>query len=171
MSFYDKFQSRVLVSALILCVSGICDPSIATSPQKSDTLVFDGVKCALYEFPLAGPMEKSGYRPKIVSTGNWRGYWAEWELKNNKLYLLKIHTDDEESIIHVRDIAPEATGVMGRFQADWYTGTISIPFGYTPETDTFDVAMIFCIRKGAVVSALVKLNVKQFELMTSPKKK
>jgi len=63
--------------------------------QETDRILIDGVQHELFTNPLE--MYRETYRRDIVffqdhpNTACWRGYVAEWEIVEGKLFLLKVN--------------------------------------------------------------------------------
>src|SRR5262249_36872506 len=61
--------------------------------QEGDILLLDGKKYFIYTNPLAPFLSKNpGKLPKsdVVSSNNWRGYVATWEVKSDRLVLVDV---------------------------------------------------------------------------------
>jgi len=111
--------------------------------QSTDLILIDGVQHPLFTNPLEAYREK--YRPDIIfledapNTSCWRGYAAEWEIDEGRLFLLKIYGNvsykgrgPDYNIYHdkVPATLSEIFGpVSGRVPATWYSGELRIPLG------------------------------------------
>jgi hypothetical protein len=111
---------------------------ISATGQEPDILIMAGQKFKLFSNPLEAYFaEFPEKRPKssVHNTGNWRGYVAYWEIKNNKLILTDItidistyddkgqHRFSDKSVL--RNVFPGNDGIV----ADWYRGNLIIPLG------------------------------------------
>jgi hypothetical protein len=62
--------------------------------QAADRIIIDGRRHTMLTFPL--DMYREEHRPDMVffqaspNTGCWRGYVAEWEIDDGKLFLLNV---------------------------------------------------------------------------------
>jgi len=87
-------MQRFLLSILLLML--ITSAAFATA-QAPDVLIYNGKTYDLFSNPLEDFYgEDESKRPKFwvapdtMSSGNWRGYVATWEIIDDKLYLSKI---------------------------------------------------------------------------------
>ena len=96
----------ITILALLLSVNGF------TTSQAPDILFYGGQVFHLFSCPLeslyADEKDRPDFRlgPKgAISTGNWRGYVAYWEIKRDKLYLLGLESwIKEKRRIHPADL-------------------------------------------------------------------
>jgi hypothetical protein len=111
--------------------------------QETDLILIDGVQHALLTNPLDAYRER--YRRDIIflqdhpNTGCWRGYVAEWEIDEGRLFLLKVVGNisykgrgSDYNIFHDKIPATlsEIFGpVSGRVPATWYSGELRVPVG------------------------------------------
>ena len=137
-----------------------CFGDIMTA-QLADLILIDGVQHKLFSNPLEAYRER--YRRDMVfypddspNTGCWRGYVAEWEIDEGKLFLLKVngyvsYKGRDPSLVLNKDprwdgIHPElfqdkvpATlselfgPVSGRVPATWYSGELRVTLERTIE--------------------------------------
>lgn len=140
---------RVLALAMLF----VAGNAMGTA-QEPDVLVVAGEPQAIYTNPLTPWLRTHpDVLPKdgVVSSGNWRGYVATWEVAAGKLWLRKVeiaydnedkaaaakreaeHPGEEETVWfgdYVRRnvigrLFPDPRNVV----ADWYTGTLILPKG------------------------------------------
>lgn len=111
--------------------------------QSADQILIDGVQHNLFTNPLEAYTEK--HRPDIIfledhpNTGCWRGYVADWEIDEGKLFLLNVTGNisykgrgSDYNIFHDKIPATlsEIFGpVSGRVPATWYSGELRVPLG------------------------------------------
>jgi hypothetical protein len=123
--------------------------------QETDFILIDGIRHEL----LTNPLEayRNMYRRDMVfsqdspNTGCWRGYVAEWEIDEGKLFLLKVngHVSYRGELSEPRSKIDELRGwdfdllknrvsatlselfgpVNYRVPATWYTGELRVPHG------------------------------------------
>jgi hypothetical protein len=80
---------------ILLVILTLTSPCLATF-QAGDIVRYEGDVFRTPIFPLEqyGPIAKKEIRleiePNTMSTGNYRGYVATWEVQSNKLYLVEI---------------------------------------------------------------------------------
>lgn len=129
---------RVLSNFLLVVL--MLSPLIAFSTaQRGDILVLKGKKYSIYTNPLRPFLDRNpGRLPEsnIISTSNWRGYVATWEVKNDRLVLTDVGM--LQSVGKPSRVSPstEIRSVMAKMfpeqnevLADWFTGNIIIPDG------------------------------------------
>ncbi len=97
--------------------------------QIAETLTYKGKKHSMFSNPLEGYFSLGGKRPDFanISTALWRGYVGEWEIIDDRLYIINLNgtlQDGEEASLET--IFP---GFPDRVFAHWFTGKIRIPQG------------------------------------------
>ena len=78
--------------------------------------------------PLESYLKQLKINPDLLAphTALWRGYIGKWELKDDKLYLIKFNGIIEGSVnVDISYIFPEQASIF----ADWFTAEIRIPQG------------------------------------------
>lgn len=99
----------------------------------------DGEKRYINTNPLEPYLAANpGLLPKsnIISTGNWRGYIATWEIRDGLLLLVDVEilaeldspTNDRLSSEY-RSVFSEMFPGYDSLPADWFTGNLIIPTG------------------------------------------
>ncbi|MDI9871381.1 hypothetical protein [Flectobacillus roseus] len=109
-----------------------------SSSQLPDLLIYKGDTIPIYANPLEQLYAKSSSRPNFfgskqecTSTSCWRGYYAEWEIISNEIYLTGIFSCCEEHRETKADLK-ELFGnqcVNGKVKAVWVTDTFISPQG------------------------------------------
>jgi hypothetical protein len=145
--------------------------------QEPDILIFKGKRYSLYTNPLDGYFRKyPDKKPKsdIISTGNWRGYVATFELIDSTLFLrdIVIETNDSKKSV-MNEVFPGQSAVA----IEWFNGLLTAPYGqllkyvHMGYGSTFENYLIFEIRLGQLTKVkdfkyeeYVKFKDKQFEL-------
>lgn len=131
---------RKLLSSIFLLIV-FSSVALGTS-QHPDVLILDGKTYDLYSNPLEafyGDDWKPAFwdAPNSVSSGNWRGYVATWEMINDKLYLSKINswfcnrrirTKSGCRRVMLRDLFG-AKVIDGRVAATWFSDELCLPDG------------------------------------------
>ncbi len=80
----------------ILAILFSLNSSILATAQAPDKILYDNKEFNLFTNPLEDFYNNKNERPKffiepnIVSSGNWRGYMAYWEISEESLYLKSI---------------------------------------------------------------------------------
>ncbi len=124
---------RALLTSLIML--GAFAVLLYGTGQRGDRLTMGGKIYSIQTNPLEryfADHPESRPRPRIISTGLWRGYVAAWEIRGGRLVLsdVRIETSLEgtgwDSLTSVLgDIFPGQGSVM----ADWFNGCIIVPTG------------------------------------------
>ena len=74
--------------------------------QKHENMIYEGKDVSMFSFPgfpedhpriieLTDKQIWAKGEPRMVSSNCWRGYLGSWEIKEGKLYLLKLDRDYE----------------------------------------------------------------------------
>lgn len=106
--------------------------------QIADVISIDGAEVMLFSEPLSAWFAHAP-RPDFIweSTANWRGYTAQWEIRQGKLLLTglsarvcMVHNAPNECRDHARpvgvaDLFPGQSEVF----AEWFTGVLRVPLG------------------------------------------
>ena len=158
---------RFFANVVMLCLAMTLAPAVRATAQLSDLLIVDGKEFALNTNPLETQLQKKQWTPPeeaLISSANWRGYLATWEIKGGKLFLKDVsiavvnpkdeHDDMRKSI--TGDLYPGAAEVF----ADWYTGALIVPDGkmtryvHMGYGSSFDHYQVFRVHAGKVVEHL-----------------
>ncbi len=119
--------------------------SAGATSQTPEVLIYNGRTCTTPVHPLRScptVNEKDlNLKDGMISTGNWRGYVATWEIAEDKLWLVGIETwindgSDKKPFFTkeaykkaaLKDLFPGKV-LDGRVHATWFTGRIHSP-GY-----------------------------------------
>jgi len=156
---YSKANSSTpILTALIV---------LFATAQSGDWLLLNGKKLSIQTNPLEPFLQQNPEaRPRsgFVSTGNWRGYTATWQVKDQRLMLIDIETVDSiTETDYGKTFKGELRSVMstvfpGRKDvfADWFTGYVVIPDGELVEyvhmgyASTYEKYLILRLEKGIV---------------------
>ena len=118
-----------LLVALLLAVPA---SSWATA-QFPEILIYEGEKVGIYSEPLEQYFNKDHPKPlkwmQATCSAIWRGYLGTWEIKNDKLYLIKVvegGCGNDSPEIPLSKFFP---GKKSPIFAEWYTGTLVVPEG------------------------------------------
>jgi hypothetical protein len=157
----------VFARVLMLCLAMAIAPAVKATAQLSDLLIVKGKEFALNTNPLEAELQKKQWTPPedaLISSANWRGYLATWEIKDDKLFLKDVtiavsDPKDEHGAIGksiTGDLYPGAAEVF----ADWYTGALIVPDGkmtryvHMGYGSSFDHYQVFRVQAGKVVEHL-----------------
>jgi hypothetical protein len=157
-----------MIKKITALIFSIYIANVNATAQQPDILVIDDTKYALYTNPLKTILLTREIKTKsdMVSTANWKGYTASWEIKDNN-FLLNDVTVDKNSMFSkkfsvLNEIFPEKekgffSGSSNEdFIADWYSGVLIVPFGnlidyqHMGYGSTYENYLILSIKKGIV---------------------
>jgi hypothetical protein len=170
------------IMATLLALTFAVMPAFPTA-QEGDVLILDGKQYNLQTNPLNPYLEQNpGRLPKsdVVSSSNWRGYIATWEVKGGQLLLKDIHVavskkDSKTFETEDRSVIEKVFSQKPPIVAEWFTGNLIIPTGdlksyvHMGYASTYDNYIILTIRKGLIArrwdanqSAFKKFRASQF---------
>jgi hypothetical protein len=150
--------------------------------QQPDILFYNGKKYSLYTNPLEVYFKKYPYkRPKtsIISTGNWRGYIATFEIIDSTLFLrdIEVKEDDGKNGLRTRSAMDEVFPGQRAVALEWFNGLLTLPYGqllkyvHIGYSSAYESYTILEIRLGNLTKAkdfkhedYIKFKGKQFEL-------
>ena len=158
---------RLILSILLSTL--FASVAFATS-QDPDVLIYDGKTYDLYSNPLEsfyGKDWKPAFwvAPNSVSSGNWRGYVATWEIINDKLYLTKIDswfcnrrikTKSGCRKVTLHDLFSAKVN-DGRVAATWFSNELRVPDGkqlkyvHSGYASIYERDIIFDVDAGKIV--------------------
>ncbi|MBS1495294.1 MAG: hypothetical protein JSU03_03195 [Bacteroidetes bacterium] len=107
------------------------------SQLQTDTIHINFKRYSLYSYPLEQYWQLHNNKPPLFSTtsGNNRGYRAEWLIENYKLYLIKFWGEallfPGYKVYDIYDLFPNHPN---RVFAEWYTGSLSVGIGQRGES-------------------------------------
>ena len=97
--------------------------------QIAERLLYEGQEYALFDEPLAPYLARMKLQLDAVSltTALWRGYVGTWEIRGERLYLLRLRGTRQDgsrlTLAHLFAQFPR------RVFAHWYTGRLQVPQG------------------------------------------
>ena len=108
----------------------ICKLSFSTA-QVRDVLYWEGKIYHVY--PIINvenrfdnkQLERLNEKAQLITTGNWRGYFYEFEIRNDSLFLVSIKVD------HNEDVMAYVIGSDDRIMMDDYSDTLYLGYGKT----------------------------------------
>jgi hypothetical protein len=164
-----------------LTLSLLTVDSYATA-QEPDILIYGAKKYYLYTNPLDSYFKKfPDKKPKttIVSTANWRGYIATFEIIDNTLFLrdIEIEVDDDKNGLRNKSVMDEVFPGEKIVALEWFNGLLTVPYGqllkyvHMGYSSAYENYMILEIRLGNLTKTkdfkyedYIKFKDKQFEL-------
>lgn len=95
--------------------------------QLSDIVLYNGKRYLLSDFPLDDFLKQNKVVAfRVRNTASYRGYVADWEIIDDKLYLVKLSANiSYKHSIGMNAFFPEESRVF----AKWYSGEIRLPDG------------------------------------------
>jgi hypothetical protein len=132
--------------------------------QASESLTYNGEEFAMCTEPLSAFFSAGGKDPGFVSmdTACWRGYVGEWEVLEDRLYMVGL-----EGMLEGGTEATLETvfpGFPDRVFAHWYSGTIRIPQGklldyvHMGYASVYERDLILTLENGVLKSSEVREN-------------
>lgn len=143
--------------ALFTFLAGLLTTSWAfASPQANDIIRIGATKYGIFQIPMSEYWYRDGEEPKgrvpipkfdFVTFNNWKGYYAQWSLGRDKLYLIKLKAQINGKKVRNEEIIEKRFPVHAR----WYTGSVFISVGdYDDTKNAFDYVIEFKIKDGNV---------------------
>lgn len=132
--------------------------------QIGEKLIYQGREVAMCTEPLGDYFVLSGERPdfSMNCTALWRGYVGNWEIIENRLYLVgltgKLNDGTDATLETLFPDYPE------RVFAHWYSGTLRIPEGKMLEYrhmgygSSYERDLLLMIEKGVLTNTAVRHN-------------
>jgi hypothetical protein len=123
--------AQLTVTLFLAAIPGLA----GATAQAPDQIVIDGRTERLHTNPLSSYLEenpKALPEPTFISSGNWRGYVATWEVRESSLILKKIEIEDSvapDEEVNIRDVLPTVFLGKSEVLATWYSGALVIPKG------------------------------------------
>lgn len=164
-----------ILRAATLAIALLTPAMVHATAQMPDRIRIDGVDHALHTNPLESQLAAMEWTPSeetVISSANWRGYVASWEIADDQLILrdatILVHSGKlrdyvERSIL--TDIYPsKSTPVV----AKWYSGALIVPEGeithyvHMGYGSSYERYQVLRIAEGQVIERL-KLSGEEFE--------
>lgn len=132
--------------------------------QALERLTHQGRVLGMRSEPLAQYFALTGEPPAFaaLSTANWRGYVGDWEIVQDRLYLVGLRGEFESGEkVHLHSLFP---GFPTRVFAHWFSGTISIPEGkmtgyvHMGYLSQYEKDRFLVLRRGYLVKEWVRDN-------------
>ena len=132
--------------------------------QVSETLWYQGKKQGMCSEPLNDYFNLAGERPKFaeMDTSCWRGYVGEWEIRDDRLYLIGLDGRLENGKeANLESIFP---GFPDRVFAHWFSGTVRVPEGKLLDyvhggyLSTYERDLLLTFEKGVLVGTETRKN-------------
>ncbi len=110
-----------------------------STEQSHDILIYKNKTTSLFALPLRSYFKEKDtpnfmIKPRTLSTSNWRGYIATWEIIDDTLYLTNIDSyicPSPEGECHraTLELLFREKCIDGKVKAVWFTGDLPIPDG------------------------------------------
>lgn len=128
--------------------------------QKMDLLSYNDTLYSLQGFPLQYDMnlyaKVKPYLKECFSLDCFRGYIGYWKIENNKLYLVKLLSNKDNSPLPLDSIFVLSDG--NPIEASWYSGKLHLVYGNTLGDeylleDIYEKEVICDVNSGTIVSS------------------
>jgi len=165
--------------ALVLSVS-----KIYGTAQSPDAIIYNGKKYMLHSNPLELYFENNkDKRPRgnVMSSANWRGYTATFEIVDSVLYVKSIevvkavkYTKDGGAKDIYKNVINEVFPNQKKIKVDWLTGLLILPYGkmvssvYMGYASTYENYIILEIKEGKLIKEK-KLTGQEYENLKEAK--
>jgi hypothetical protein len=156
-------RTRALI---LLCTVLFASFRTLATAQEGDILILNGRKYEIFTNPLRGYLDDHpGKLPRgdVISTANWRGYIATWEIKHNHLVLTDVRTLQSVERQQGQRHESEYRSVMAQMFPDqeavtatWFSGHIIVPDGklvhyvHMGYASTFERYILLRVEEGTV---------------------
>lgn len=162
-------KSLLFIIALTLSVL-----KVSATAQTPDLIIYEGEEYAMQTNPLEIFFKKNPEkRPQrtVISTANWRGYVAMFEIVDNNLYLKNIEVwyyDDDSKEPSKKNALNEVFPNQEKVKVDWMNGLLVLPYGelenyvHLGYGSTFSNYILLEIENG-VLKREKKLNSKEYK--------
>lgn len=108
--------------------------------QIGEKLIYNGVETWMAAEPLNQYLKnRKDLKFEEMMSACWRGYFGEWEIIDDKLYLIGFDAYVEGKKVDLNFLFPGQDRVF----ADWFTGQIRIPYGELMEYVHMDYCSIY----------------------------
>ena len=132
---YNRLMVEFMKQFVIILIFLLFSVKGFSTQQVEDYLIFNKDTLYFYEFPdyINSPLEQIiitlGHiiNPNVISSGCWRGYYAEWKIIDSTLYLSKVFDCFTREVVK-NNIVEKAIGrkfTNGLLKADWVNGNFS----------------------------------------------
>ena len=165
--------------ALIFLIIINCRPAAFGTQQQNDIIFYNGQQCELRMGWSFSPLQmyyeihkEKEYPFEPVSTANWRGHIATWEIEDGGLLLINVLTErvigDKDSY-RIRKEDVDLEGLFGeevkdgKVRADWFTGLLLIDHDDRTSIETDDTTFSLVeVSGGEIVAEHNNFNVEDF---------
>lgn len=131
----SRLRCMATIATLLLFTCLILTGTATATLQTPDHIIYNGVEASLFlGFYFPSPLEvyfadKPQYPFRTISTANYRGHIATWEIANEQLFLNRVDYEDS-GIDSMRNIPLDKifglSKSIDRIKATWFTGLLRI---------------------------------------------
>ncbi len=104
--------------------------------QAGERLLYKGEEIGMAAEPLNQHLIKNNIEFYSIATNCWRGYYGQWEIVNNKLFLVGLRAyvkANKEQAPYIKNFREVGINFLfpgqSKVFANWFTGKIRIPKG------------------------------------------
>ena len=151
------------LTALVAVV--LATPMFATE-QAREIVTYAGQRHSMLERPLNDFLRRLPKIPRfdIPSTANYKGYTADWEVRNSRLYLGSFSATTNRHPFSLTLLVPDRKLPI---LADWYSGPIHIVSGnetFARGYHTYERVTALRVTNGVVIATNVMTNIREDKL-------
>ena len=162
----------IFIIAILFCLSSEC----YSTEQEPDILIYKSKTTSLFALPLRSYFKEKNtpnfmIKPRTLSTANWRGYVATWEIIDNIFYLTNVDSyicpsfegDCQRATL---ELLFGEKCIDNKVKADWFTGSLPIPDGKILKQKnvigvTYEREIVIKIESGNLISTTIIDNRKR----------
>lgn len=150
---YEFYMNKIITVIVLVGFS----LNLYSTEQTRDLLVYKKMTIFLYDSPLEEfpELEKMIQNDaKEISSNCWKGYYAEWEIINDSLFLKSIYSCSSNERINKYAVnVLKKSFKNGRIHADWVTGGF---FGGAGENYFYySKEFFFTLQNGVILSSSI----------------
>ena len=132
--------------------------------QTGENISYKGATYSMCSEPLSDFAAMGGKLPEFIwpSTDLWRGYIGDWEVVDDRLYLVGLEGELKDGTkATIESVFP---GYPDRVFAHWYSGTIRIPLGemlsyvHMGYESVYERDLLLTFEKGVLISSATRRN-------------
>lgn len=128
--------------------------------QASEILFYKGLKYEITTEPLTEFLKNNSKSFHSTNTGCWRGYIGNWEIRENKLFLISLDGNSDNAEVGLEYLFPNQKEVF----ANWFNGELTMPRGKMVKyvnpmhLSVYEKNIVFNFSNGIIKNQIIKDN-------------